>query len=189
MAAAPTIEVRLSRPDRTYSAGETVSGVVILNSPAPVAHNGLIVKVSGVVYPTLDPRTTGLLEALYSSLKPIEILSNTVELFGPGKLPGGVGFPFEFPVEALPGKSLTETYHGVYVTVKYTVTAELSRGRMQPPLENRVELIVEVPVRRRVEWTRGGSPCTHPLLRGALHRRRRTCRTPCPCPLRSSPSL
>ena len=35
----------------------------------------------------------------------------------------------------------------MYVTVKYTVTAELNRGRMQQALENRVELIVEVPVR------------------------------------------
>jgi hypothetical protein len=140
------LELKLSRPDRTYSAGETVSGVVVLSSPVPVVHNGLVVKISGVVIPTLDPRTTGLFEALYSSLKPIEIMSNSIELFGAGKLPGGVPFPFEFPIEALPGRHLTETYHGVYVTVKFSVTAELSRGRMQPLLTAAVELVVEVPV-------------------------------------------
>jgi hypothetical protein len=140
------LEVRLSRPDRTYSAGETVAGVVVLNSAAPISHSGLVVRVSGVVIPTLDPRTTGIFEALYSSLKPIEVLSNTIELFGPGRIPGGVPFPFEFPIEALPGRHLTETYHGVYVTVKYTVVAELSRGRMQQPISAGVELIVEVPV-------------------------------------------
>jgi hypothetical protein len=161
-----TLEIRLSRPDRTYSAGETVSGVVVLTSPTPVSHAGLHVRVAGVVTPILDPRTTGLFEALYSSLKPIEVMSNDIELFGPGKLPGGVPFPFEFPIEALPGRHLTETYHGVYVSVKYSVVAELSRGRMQQPITAGVELVVEVPVRL-------------PDLRRPLF-------LPCPCPETSS---
>ena len=170
-----------------------MSGVVVLNAPAPVAHQGLVVRVSGVVYPTLDPRTTGLFEALYSSLKPIEIMNNTIELYGPGKLPNGISFPFEFPVEALPGKSLTETYHGVYVTVKYTVTAELNRGRMQQPLEHRVELIVEVPVSGRASaWPackmRRNSSSFHPRLVSPATRLPRTSKTRRPSPLRSSRS-
>ena len=46
----------------------------------------------------------------------------------PRTLPALVTLPFEFPVEALPGCTLTETYHGVYVTVKYGIEAVAALG-------------------------------------------------------------
>jgi len=65
---------------------------------------------------------------------------------GPGKIPGGVQMPFEFILEPLPGRSLAETYHGVYVNVRYTVTATLGRsGFMTKPIETEIEFVAEVP--------------------------------------------
>lgn len=139
------LEIRLSRPDRTYRAGETVSGVVVLKSSAPVSHSGLTLRASGVVRPQLDPRTVGIFEAFYSSIKPIDILSTVIEMAPSGKLPAGVPLPFEFPVEAIAGRKLTETYHGVYVSVKYAVEAELVRGGFSKSLKAEVDFIVEVP--------------------------------------------
>lgn len=132
---------------------DSVSGVVTLNATGgPVSHNGLTLRAVGVVRPQMDPRSMGVMEALYSSIKPIELLSSEIEMAPAGKLPGGIQLPFEFPLEALPGKSLTETYHGVYVKVRYTVSATLSRsGGLfgAKPLEAEAEFIVEVPASER----------------------------------------
>lgn len=120
-------------------------------------------RASGVVKPTLDPRTVGIFEALYSSIKPIEILATSIDMVQAGKaLPKDVQMPFEFPVEALAGRTLTETYHGVYVTVRYGVEVELvtaGGGLLGFSKTHRAELefIVEVPVswRRRMQRSAG----------------------------------
>lgn len=144
-----SLEIRLSRPDRTYRAGEKVSGVVVLNSASPVSHTGLTLQASGIVRPQLESKA-GLFDGFYSSIKPIEVLSTVIDMAAPGKLPGGVPLPFEFPVEAIPGRRLTETYHGVYVSVKYSVRAELARtGWGAGKLDAGVEFVVEVPVSER----------------------------------------
>jgi hypothetical protein len=128
-------------------AQEMVSGVVIVKSTSgPVSHSGLKLTAFGVVRPQLDPRTVGIFEAFYSSIKPIDILSNTIEMAPAGKLPANVQLPFEFPVEALAGRKLTETYHGVYVNVKYWIEADLVRGGFSKNVKAEVEFIVEVPV-------------------------------------------
>ena len=47
-----------------------------------------------------------------------------------GKLPDGqTTLPFEFPLRSSnPSYGLFETYHGVFVNVMYTITAEMQRG-------------------------------------------------------------
>jgi len=81
-----------------------VSGIVMYTGDAPLVHNGLKLRASGVVRPQLDPRTVGIFEALYSSIKPIEVLATVIDMQGAGeKLPPRVALPFEFPVEAIPG--------------------------------------------------------------------------------------
>lgn len=75
-----TLELRLSRPDKTYRVGEMVSGIVMYTGDAPLSHNGLKLRASGVVRPQLDPRTVGIFEALYSSIKPIEVLATVIDM-------------------------------------------------------------------------------------------------------------
>jgi hypothetical protein len=37
-----------------------------------------------------------------------------------GKVPDGITeLPFEFPLSALPGQTLYDSYHGVYVNISY----------------------------------------------------------------------
>ncbi len=66
-----------------------------------------------------------------------------------GKLPGGVQVPFEFVLEPLAGRALAETYHGVYVAVRYTVSATLGKTggfmSMSKAIEAEVEFVTEVP--------------------------------------------
>jgi len=143
------LEIRLSRADKTYKAGEMVSGSLVYTGDSAVSHNGLRLRATGTVRPQLDPRTVGIFEALYSSIKPIEIMATTVEMQASGeRLPPHVALPFEFPIEALAGRNLTETYHGVYVSVKYAIEAECLRSSFFGNLKAEVEFVVEVPVSR-----------------------------------------
>ena len=57
-------------------------------------------------------------------------------------------FPFVFPLKSAGGKSLLETYHGVYTTIFYTVCVALERGVMKRSLEKEIEFILEVPFRK-----------------------------------------
>lgn len=99
---------------------DRVTGVVTIESPTPISHNGLTLRALGTVHPKLESR----------SAKDIDLCDVIIELLPAGRLPGGgagqgVEVPFEFVLEPLPLRSLAETYHGVYVTVHYEVTAML----------------------------------------------------------------
>lgn len=53
------------------------------------------------------------------SLQPIQIISSTIEMVKPGKLPSGkTEIPFEFPLQMKGNKVLYETYHGVFVNIQ-----------------------------------------------------------------------
>ena len=61
--------------------------------------------------------------------------------------PGEYELPFEFPIEPIPGETLAETYHGVYVNVQYTVSVELKRsGMFVRSLAAQCPLVVHTPV-------------------------------------------
>jgi hypothetical protein len=57
-------------------------------------------------------------------------------------------FPFSFPLKLTNGKSLLETYHGVYITISYCVHVTVERGVMARNLDKEIEYIVEVPFRK-----------------------------------------
>ena len=51
--------------------------------------------------------------------------------------------PFEFKLEPLPGQSLYETYHGVFVNIQYNLSVDVPRGMMAKNLSKSVEFLVE----------------------------------------------
>jgi hypothetical protein len=54
----------------------------------------------------LSAKSVGLFEAFYNSIKPIPLLYYSVVVAESGKLPDGTTeLPFEFPLEALQGKT------------------------------------------------------------------------------------
>lgn len=139
------LDIRLGRVDRTYRPGDRVTGTVtIRGATAPVSHAGLTLRATGTVRPQVDARSLGVFD---SGTKPILLLDTAIDMAsGGGKLPPDVPLPFEFVLSPLPGRSLTETYHGVYVSVKYAVGVTLARsGFMAKPVEAEVEFNVEVP--------------------------------------------
>ena len=144
-----TLEVKMGRVDRTYRPGDRVSGTVtIRGSPSGLSHAGLGLRATGTVRPQLEGRALGTYDA--SSSKPVLLLDTSIDMAAPGKLPGDVPLPFEFILAPLPGRALTETYHGVYVAVRFSVAAVLARtGFMAKPLEAEAEFVVEVPCGER----------------------------------------
>lgn len=59
--------------------------------------------------------------------------------------PDGVTeIPFEFFLKPLPGAQLHDTYHGVYVNVRYMAGVEMVRGMFSNPLKAQREFFVEL---------------------------------------------
>jgi len=91
------VDIRLDHYDRCYHPGDVVSGVVVVSSDSRASHNGIKLVVEGVVNLRLSPRSVGLFEAFYSSLKPMEVMNYSIEVCSSGRLPKGeTEIPFEF---------------------------------------------------------------------------------------------
>ncbi len=141
-----SLDIQLNRLDRIYRPGELVSGTLIVTSKGSMTHSGIKLQVEGTVTLTLSARSIGLFEAFYSSLKPIQLMSTEIDISSGGKVKDGVTeFPFEFPLRAVPGEELFDTYHGVYVNVNYMITANCIRGLMAKNITKQREFLVELP--------------------------------------------
>ena len=96
-----------------------MSGVVEVRSKGTLSHQGIILTVEGTVALQLSAKGVGLFEAFYNTLKPVLLISHTLEVATSGKLPDGVTeIPFEFPLESTDGNPLEETYHGVFINIQ-----------------------------------------------------------------------
>jgi hypothetical protein len=88
-----------------------------------------------------------------SSLSAVTILKEDIDMDSSGSLPGGdLELPFKFTVRPRSGEALVETYHGVYVSVTYGITAQLKKPpsafsmlSSSAPIEHQVEFTVHVP--------------------------------------------
>lgn len=140
---------------------ETVSGVVQVNAPS-WAHKGLVVDAHGGIIALPKGKAVGVIAKLDpeggaagggaaggSSV----LLSETIELEPAGKLPAKpVEIPFEFECDGVGGRRLIETYHGVYLSVVYRVTAVLkASGAFSSDLTHSAEFLVQVPARTALE--------------------------------------
>ena len=133
-----SIEITLSRFDRIYRPGETLSGSIAITAKDGWSHPALFIDAVGIA--TLSGEGT----------VPRKLLEERVAVAEAGRLDMGVtSFPFSFPLSGLNGKMLLETYHGAYINVNYTLTVTIERGRMKRNLEKTVEFIVEVPMTKK----------------------------------------
>ena len=81
-----SIELRLDRADRVYRPGDLVRGAVLVNGRgSTLAHEGLSVGAEGTASLQLSAKSVGLLEAFYTSIKPVEMLTWTKDLKPAGK--------------------------------------------------------------------------------------------------------
>jgi len=141
------LEIKLSRYNRVYEPGETVSGQATVSTQGGLAHSGIHLKVEGAVSLQLSANAVGLFEAFSSNLKPIQLIVLSKEVKPSGKLGDGqIAIPFEFTLAPIAGKTLLDTYHGVYICVQYTLTVEvLKSGLFGQTMQETTEFIVEVP--------------------------------------------
>eukprot|EP01116_Phalansterium_solitarium_P005093 TRINITY_DN16407_c0_g1_i1.p1 TRINITY_DN16407_c0_g1~~TRINITY_DN16407_c0_g1_i1.p1 ORF type:complete len:306 (-),score=120.34 TRINITY_DN16407_c0_g1_i1:106-1023(-) len=140
-----SLDIRLKRFDRIYSPGETVAGVVVVSTKGRMAHNGLKIVMEGNVGLQLSAKSVGLFEAFYNSVKPVQMLFFSVELSKGGKFEDGdTEIPFEFKLEPLPGQTLYETYHGVFVNIQYLIRVDMQRPMLAKNLQKTLEFIIEI---------------------------------------------
>jgi hypothetical protein len=143
-----TLDLRLKRADRVYRPGDVLTGFIVVNSPKePLSHQGITLVAEGVVTLQSSAKSVGVFDAFLSSLKPVVLLSLQLPIAAPGKLPAGrTEIPFEFPLTALPGAALYETYHGVFVNIAYVIKVDMPRSLLAKNLSATTEFLVEVPV-------------------------------------------
>ena len=93
-----SLDIKFNPIEKTYTPGEKVKGTVIVNSPNGVMkHNNLKIHVEGKVNLQLSARSIGLLEAFYSSLKPVILIDFELPLSNGGKCQKGITeYPFRF---------------------------------------------------------------------------------------------
>lgn len=139
-----TLDVRLKKASKVYRDGELIRGVVVITSKGDISHNGLSLTLEGSVNLQLSAKSVGVFEAFYNSLKPIQLINYTLELVKPGKFPNGTTeVPFELPLKGKGGKQLYETYHGVFVSVMYSMRCDMKRSLLNRDIQKVVEFIVE----------------------------------------------
>ena len=122
----------------------TVSGTLVINVPSATTHQGITMRMDGSVQLQLSAKSVGLFEAFYNSIKPVQLVLQTAQIAAPGKLKAGVTeLPFEFKLEPLPGQTLYETYHGVFVNIQYQLSVDVPRGMLAKNLVATLEFLVE----------------------------------------------
>ncbi|XP_078264911.1 vacuolar protein sorting-associated protein 26C isoform X2 [Rhinoraja longicauda] len=137
------VDIKLKRANKVYHEGETLSGVVILTSKELFQHQGITLTMDGAVGLQLSAKSVGVFEAFYNSVKPIQLISNNIEVAKAGKLPSGrTEIPFEFPLKVKGSKVLYETYHGVFVNIQYTLKCDVRRPLLAKDLTKSCEFIL-----------------------------------------------
>uniref|UniRef100_A0A7S1VAB5 Vacuolar protein sorting-associated protein 26C n=1 Tax=Sexangularia sp. CB-2014 TaxID=1486929 RepID=A0A7S1VAB5_9EUKA len=141
-----TLDIQVSKPDRVYHPGSTISGIIIVNCKSSSSHSGLTLRLEGSVQLQVSAKSVGLFEAFYQSIKPVQLVLLTSTVAKSGKFPAGTTeVPFEFKLTPLPGQELYETYHGVFVNIHYSLSTELRRGAFSSDVQKELEIIVALP--------------------------------------------
>jgi len=74
------LELKLSRSDRVYHAGDTLQGEVVVTVAGGVAHHsGLRVTATGSVQMRVSEKVVGVFEAFFLNVQPIPLLNESIE--------------------------------------------------------------------------------------------------------------
>jgi hypothetical protein len=141
---AAALDIRLKRVNKIYGDGDDLTGVVVFDCKSESRHEGITLSVEGLVNMQLSSKNVGIFEAFYNSVKPVPLISYSLEMKKAGKLPvGRTEMAFELPLKPKGNKVLFETYHGVFITVQYMLKCEVKRSMLNKDLQKVVEFIVE----------------------------------------------
>ncbi|KAJ0172840.1 hypothetical protein K1T71_011979 [Dendrolimus kikuchii] len=143
------LTIQLKRASKVYHEGETIAGVVVIDSNSDVRHEGLTLTMEGCVNLQLNTKNVGILDAFSSNIKPLNLINTCIELVPPGKIPTGITeIPFEMPLRARQAVSpgypgLLETYHGVFVNIMYILKCSMKRSFLNKPLNVTCQFFVQ----------------------------------------------
>jgi hypothetical protein len=138
-----SIDIKMSKLDRVYHPKQKVEGIIVVNAFKGWAHNGVVLSAEALIH--LNPNGRGLVPVDLGT-KPTQIFKLEKDILPAGKFADGVfELPFEFNLKAIEGQTLVESYHGVYISIIYTLSVTCERGMMKKALRKDLEFIVEVP--------------------------------------------
>jgi Vacuolar protein sorting-associated protein 26 len=130
----------------------------VVNAYKGWSHQGILLVAEGLIY--LSTQSRGIMGlGSESSGRQIQILKFENEVCAAGKFSDGVTeIPFEFTVRPVDSQQLVESYHGVFVSVIYSLQVTCERGMMKKALHKNVEFLVEIPNSRAVDATPAVAP-------------------------------
>ncbi|XP_065201674.1 vacuolar protein sorting-associated protein 26C [Planococcus citri] len=138
------VDIRLKRANKIYREGENVDGVIRVTSPTEFKHDGISLTMDGVVNMQLSPKNTGVFDAFYNSIKPVQLVYAVAEICPSKKMPTGTTeIPFEIPLIPRQHQNILETYHGVFINIQYNLKCELKRSFLSKDVIKNMEFIVE----------------------------------------------
>ncbi|XP_076943511.1 uncharacterized protein LOC143613778, partial [Bidens hawaiensis] len=140
-----SVEIKLSRSNRTYRPNEPVRGNIITRSPSSISHRGIHLTVNASVNLQVRGGSAGFIESIYGVLKPIRIVKKTIEIQPPGKISAGTT-QIPFSITLNDGKNddkFYETFHGANISIQYLLNVDIVRGYLHKSLSATVEFIVE----------------------------------------------
>ena len=140
-----SLDIKIDRFDRVYRNGETIKGSVLIHAFKGWSHSGIQLLAQGLVH-TLYQGNGLMVSGDLQQEK--TIFSKQEELVAAGRAPDGTTeIPFEFRLSG----DLLESYHGIYVSVVYSIQVSCDRGMMKKALKREIEFIVEIPVQVQSE--------------------------------------
>lgn len=87
-----------------------------------------------------------IFDVVMNSFKPIKLIDFAIDLSPPCKIPDGVTeIPFEFALNQTTKTPLYETYHGVYLSVRYKIHVEMKMGMFARDVKKFIEFVVHNP--------------------------------------------
>mmetsp|Transcript_6933 Transcript_6933/g.10143 ORF Transcript_6933/g.10143 Transcript_6933/m.10143 type:complete len:348 (+) Transcript_6933:21-1064(+) len=141
------LDIKLYKVDKVYRPGELIRGEIIVGAAKQLSHNGVTLNVEGTVTQQYNnSKSFSGFESELSQLKPIRLIEISTPLVNKGKFSAGTTkVPFSFPLKPTGNHPLYETYHGVYLAIRYRLHVDLARGLLSKPLKRTLEFIVQVP--------------------------------------------
>ena len=121
----------VSLDQRCYRPSQILRATLSLPEKLGAAQNGVTAHAKGVVN-LQQHKNASLLDAFSSknsNLKPIIFFQQEKQIIPKGKVQhhsAQADTQFEFALEPIDGHTLLETYHGVYVSITYSITFEVA---------------------------------------------------------------
>ncbi|KAK1427201.1 hypothetical protein QVD17_15884 [Tagetes erecta] len=139
-----SVEIKLSRSNRTYRPIDPLAGKIIIKSPSSISHHGIYITVNGSVNLQVRGGSAGFIESIYGVLKPIQIVKKSVEVQPSGKISAGTTqIPFSMILNDRGKGKFYETFHGANINIQYLLNVDVARGYLHKSLSATVEFIVE----------------------------------------------